>query len=155
MSRVLMVDIGGVIMSHTKVGDFYPPLPDVFSVLARLKNELFGENIFLVSSGDIAFRIQIYEWLKNYSFPHATGIPLPNTHFGYKRSEKTRICLELKVTHAIDDRRETLMHLHQAGIKNLYHFQGREDEDGKFLSVVPFIKHVASWQEVAKELLGS
>ncbi len=87
-------------------------------------------------------------------FCDKTKISIDNFYFCRQRIQKAKICLELSATHVIDDRKEVLAYLHDVGIKNLYLFQEREQEQGKFMEVVPLVKPVASWQEVAKELLS-
>src|SRR3989344_2807023 len=151
--QTLGVDIGGVIINRTLKGDSYPPLPDVFEVLKNLREKKFG-NIILVSHADSDLRMKMLDWLLRQDFHRKTGISFLNIHFSRKRSEKVAICRKYKVTHFIDDRTEVLGHLLGSGIKSLYLFQGRQDEMKSNMHILPFIKQVASWQEIAKELLG-
>ena len=151
--QTLGVDIGGVIINRTLKGDSYPPLPDVFEVLKNLREKKFG-NIILVSHADSDLRMKMLDWLLRQDFHRKTGISFLNIHFSRKRSEKVAICRKYKVTHFIDDRTEVLGHLLGSGIKSLYLFQGRQDEMKSNMHILPFIKQVASLQEIAKELLG-
>lgn len=151
--EMLAVDIGGVIINHTKVGDVYPPLPDVFEILKKLREERFGENLHLVSHADPYLRHDMLSWLGDQNFYQLTGISFSHINFCEQRSGKAVICKGLGVTHVIDDRREVMAYLRAVGISQLYLFQEREEEQGKFLEVMPYVKRVASWREVAQELL--
>lgn len=151
--EVLGVDIGGVIINHAKVHGVYPPLPNVFEVLKKLGEERFGDRIFVVSHADLHMSGKMLEWLWDKHFFDITGIAIGNVHFCHRRIGKVEICLRFGITHFIDDRREILTYLHSAEIKNLYLFQERKEEANSYMDILPNVIRVASWGEVAKQLL--
>jgi len=154
-SEVLGIDIGGVIISYSpdNFGVFHP-VPGVFEALKRLKEEKFGEKIFIVShAGESMERLMLW-WLNSHDFYNITGIRFENVYFCRKRMEKARICKNFGVTHFIDDRKEILHYLHQAGIPNLYLFGGNRQEPEVFDQVLPHVTTVESYTQFLEKLLG-
>ena len=154
MERILGVDIGGVIISHNEINGAYLPIPDVFEKLKELQDKKFGKNIFVVSCADTYLRFAMLNWLSVKKFHKETGISLDRVHFCEERKEKARICQHLGVTDFVDDRKEIMVYLYNAGVKNLYLFQGRAEEEGCYEYILPHVKKIDSWLTLGKDLLG-
>ena len=154
-NEVLGVDIGSVIISKTWNNGFCPPLKNAFSVLKRLKNERFGDKVFVVSQQQFFMDKIVLLWLWYHNFYKATGIRVKDIYFCRKRIDKAAICKNLGITHFIDDRTEVLTYLHDVQIKNLYLFRpkGKYVETKIDTDILPFVKQVASWKEIEKEFL--
>lgn len=156
-TEALGVDFGGVIMLLNRSGEgseFTPnSLPNAFESLQRLAEKRFGDKIFIVSKAQPETQEKVLAWLLEKHFYEFTGINPRNVNFCIERNEKAAICQRLGITHFIDDRLENLGHISEIGVKNLYLFQGQDDEvkdNGKFL---PLVHRVDSWQEILDELL--
>lgn len=154
MKEVLGIDIGGVIMSRLFIDGSYPPLLNVFDVIYNLKEKRFSKNIVIVSRADIYQRFQMIRWLGQQQFYKKTGVGIGQVFFCENRIDKADICQKKEVTHFIDDRKEIMTYLHRVGIKNLFLFQGRNEEgEGIYDHVLPHVVQVESWLEIKKALL--
>ena len=148
---VLGVDLGGVTMSREKnEAGIYLPILGSFGALSRLRDHFRGNVVIVSRVNDNEQARGILESLSRQDFFSFTGIARTAIHFCIKREEKAPICVRLGVTHFIDDRLEVLYHLHRAGIKNLYLFQGRKEEYSvaPYNSILGEVTRVESWQEV-------
>jgi len=153
------VDFGGVIIEWTKeekdVTLSRSNVPDAFESLRQLVDGRFGDNVFVVSKTERETQDKIIAWLLHQNFYKITGVKLENIYFCQKREEKAGICKKLGITHFIDDRLENLGYLSNVGVKNLYLFQGRQNEIQKNIHFIPMVKLVNSWQEILSKLLPS
>lgn len=159
--EALGVDCGGVIIGRSCKISLYPPkvspwspFPHAFEVLKELKEKRFGDNIFVVSHVYFLGQTTISFWLWRHGFCKDSGISKDRIHFCRKRSDKVDICIRLGITHFIDDHSEVLEYLHEAGVSNLYLFEGRPKEMAPRLNILEHVRRVESWLQIRRELLG-
>jgi hypothetical protein len=86
------------------------------------------------------------QWFERHRFFERTGIDSRNVRFCLKRPDKAVHCRELGLTHFIDDRTDVLDAM--AGVVlNRYLFGPQPAPAARGM------QHVATWDEVARELL--
>ncbi|MEO0883270.1 MAG: hypothetical protein AAFY34_11120 [Pseudomonadota bacterium] len=161
MKNILGIDLGGVIIKPAETkGDtsFFtddylqtPMFEDAMRVIRQLREERFGDNIYIVSKCGPKVQQKSLDWLEHHNFYASTGLKREHVHFCRKRPDKAPICKRLGITVFIDDRLDVLSHMTTVSTK--IHFRGSEKakrakSDGSFrFSICP------SWKEVA-DLLG-
>ncbi|GAA3640934.1 hypothetical protein GCM10022223_70200 [Kineosporia mesophila] len=114
----LGIDIGRVIIdgsAHPDGGDtaFFsgnesvmlatPEMAGAFAAIARL-TELFEGRAWLVSKCGERVQQRSRRWLAAHDFHALTGIPPEHLRFCRERRDKRLHCLELGLTHFVDDR---------------------------------------------------
>ena len=131
----LGIDFGGVIIPKEDFGndedtDFSDnplekhlqkePLTYSFEAIRQLVS-LFNGNVWIISKAGSRIEQFSRNWLTTYNFFEKTGIFLKNIRFCREREEKLDFCIELKVTHFIDDRIH-IMQILQGTVEHLYLF---------------------------------
>src|SRR5215813_9015954 len=116
----LGIDIGRVIIdgpAHPDGGDtaFFsgdeptmlatPEMPDALNAIARLVAR-FGGNVWLVSKCGPRVQERTLRWLAAHEFHERTGIPPDHVRFCRTRGDKRYHCIDLGLTHFVDDRPE-------------------------------------------------
>src|SRR5215471_16188705 len=113
----LGIDIGRVIINgpaHPGGGDtaFFsgdeatmlatPEMPDSVETIARLVDRFSGR-VWLVSKCGPSTQARTRRWLAAHEFYSRTGIPEEHLRFCVKRPEKRLHCVDLGLTHFVDD----------------------------------------------------
>lgn len=161
--EILGVDVGGVILDFIKYfdtdrdfsGDNYLQTPEIegaIDAIASLNKGRFKDRVHVVTRYDATYGPgRVIEWLEHKGFFTRTGIPMERYHPCTERHEKAPICLELGITHFVDDRAEVLSHMiDQVG--HLYLFRSPDAERPEFSSFTPHFQQVDSWDALLKEL---
>jgi hypothetical protein len=114
----LGIDIGRVIIdgsSHPHGGDtaFFqgdeetmlatPEMPEAFAAIGRLWG-LFDGQVWLVSKCGPRVQARTERWLTAHRFSERTSVPRTNVRFCRERPDKRIHCVELGLTHFVDDR---------------------------------------------------
>jgi hypothetical protein len=157
ITEALGVDISGVIISKARndsdtsfsTENYLETLevPEALEIIRRLANERFGGRIFLVSKCGPRVQAKTLRWLKHHRFYERTGVKPKQVHFCLERSDKGRICHQLRITHFVDDRLDVLQQL-----SDLHCFLF----DQQLRITLPrasSIVAVKSWSEIARALL--
>ena len=97
-----------------------PPAPGAFDSITRLCRAFDGA-VWLVSKCGINVQNKTRRWLSHWGFWDTTGIAPGHLRFCLRRPEKAQHCLELGITHFIDDRLDVLEAM-QAIVPHLYLF---------------------------------
>lgn len=162
--EVLGVDIGGVIIDRVDASgamdtSFFTDdylrtmaVPEAFETLLHVGRERFGNNIFLVSKCGSRIQEKTLHWLDHHDFYERTGVSRDHVLFCKQRSGKAGICVELGVTHFVDDRLEILGSL--TSVSNLYLFRPHSKEVERYAHFLGRVKHVDYWGEILKDLCG-
>ncbi len=159
----LGVDIGQVLVEQRPTdhalsfrGPNYlqsPEMPDAFRVLRRLRDERFGENIWLVTRCGKKLRDKRIEWLDAHDFYARIGIPRVTPLYCWSPQNKSNVCHDLGITHFVDDDPRELIHLGDI-IRNLILFRPVERHVDACASFVEQgTTRVESWSEIEKLLL--
>jgi hypothetical protein len=124
----LGIDIGRVIIdgsAHPQGGDtaFFtgdeatmlatPEMAGSFEAIARLTAR-FGGRVWLVSKCGARTQDRTLRWLDGHDFHGRTGVPRDQVRFCRRREDKRRHCLELALTHFVDDHPEVHAAIHGA-----------------------------------------
>jgi hypothetical protein len=155
----LGVDIGRVIIdgsSHPEGGDtaFFsgneatmlatPEMPGAMQTIARLV-ELFDGQVWLVSKCGPRVQERTQRWLRAHDFFSRTGMQTANIRFCRQRADKRGHCLQLGLTHFVDDHPE----VHEAirgAVAHQYYF-GPQTRP-----VPPGAHHTPTWTEVEQQI---
>lgn len=136
------IDFGGVIVRQTLGNSPIDAdaglelmIPSAFECITKLVTISEG-NVWIVSKASMATQIATRIWLGKTGFYKLTGFNPAHIHFCAKRREKAEICLQLKLTHFIDDSEEVIQSLIGL-VPNLYQF-GSETN--------------TTWQQVLKNI---
>ena len=156
----LGVDIGGVIVRLTDYSEDDGPrgelrhreMPGARAALQRLRDERFGDAVYLVSKCGAQTEATIKRSLVDTGFCDDTGLGLDHVFFCRQRHEKAPICELIGVTHFVDDRLEVLSHL--GSVPHRYLFDGRPDEIRPYAHVLPAVTPVGDWASLVDLLLG-
>lgn len=160
---VLGVDIGQVLIEQEPDDPNFsfgganyldsPEMPDAFRVLRRLREEMFGDRIHLVTRCMRKLRQKRVEWLDHHDFWNRVGIDREQPRYCWTPQNKSNVCYDLSITHFIDDDPRELLHLVDL-IPNLLLFRPRHhvNEYAKFIA--QSTTRVESWTEIEKLLLG-
>lgn len=124
-----------------------PPYEGMFETVPDLVKR-FGGQVWLVSKAGPRVQEKTRHWLRHHRFFERTGIAPGHLRFCLERAQKAQHCLELAITHFIDDRPDVLEHL-EGVVRNRYLF-------GPQLKVQPTAGVVAvpTWASVRVALLG-
>jgi hypothetical protein len=82
-----------------------PEVSGSFPAIARLV-ELFAGRVWLVSKCGPATQARTLRWLAGHDFHGRTGVPPGHVRFCRERAQKRGHCLELALTHFVDDHPE-------------------------------------------------
>ncbi len=159
----LGVDIGGVVIDRVDDGtdtSFFggnylatPAVPGAFDALARLADEKFGDQVYLVSKCGQRVQDKSLEWLAHHDFYARTGVSPGHVRFCRERAGKAMIAAELGLTHFVDDRLEVLGYLETVG--NLYLFRPQAKEMQQYRRHLHRVHVVHTWNEVVQAILAS
>jgi hypothetical protein len=160
MLHTLGVDIGGVLVGRreeniTAPAASYLDEPEVagaFESLRVLRDQLFGERIYLISKCGEKTQRQTLEWLEHHRFFEITGISRDHVLFCRKRHEKAVWCDVAGVTCFVDDRLEVLSYLETVPLRFL--INGMSPEIERFRQHLKGTIQVVSWHELTKVLLA-
>jgi hypothetical protein len=113
------IDIGGVVIVATDHEDtsFWgekpmqtPAVRDAFRVIAELERLLEGR-LHLVTHAGPRIESLSRQWLQHTGFWARTGMDPARLHVVRERPHKAPVCIELGITHFVDDRVDVLAHL--------------------------------------------
>jgi hypothetical protein len=156
------IDIGGVIIDRIAndgtdtsfMGERYLQTTAVggaLETIAIIAREVFGpENVFIVSKCGKTTERKSREWLEAQHFHKTTGILPKQVYFCRKRHEKAPICIEIGITHFVDDRLEVLGYMPDSIRRFLFRADSREVARHK--QHLGNVTSVASWGEVLQLL---
>ncbi|WP_067461774.1 hypothetical protein [Actinomadura macra] len=103
--------------------------------------EAFGRRAWIISKCGERVQKRTLAWLDHHDFYARAGLPRGNVRFCRKRAEKARHCVELGITHMIDDR----LDVHQAirdVVAHRYLFGPQEAPE--------WVRHVPDWAAAAE-----
>jgi hypothetical protein len=158
----LGVDIGRVIIdgtSHPAGGDtaFFtgdestmlatPEVPGAIETIARLIS-IFDGNLWLVSKCGPRVQARTERWLAAHDFFRRTGMNRRNVRFCRQRADKRHHCIELGLTHFVDDHPE----VHEAirgAVIHQYYFGPQHRR------VPAYGDHTPTWADVENKILAS
>ena len=155
----LGIDFGGVIvpmLDTTRRGE--RPFSDRF--LARSPHEgafqkirslgnAFGGKVWIVSKADEQTESLTRQWLHNKGFWDLTGLEENHLRFCRERVQKEPICVELGITHFIDDRVHVMQILRDT-VHNLYLF----GDKSRHYAARRWTTLVQNWAEAHEAILG-
>jgi hypothetical protein len=151
----LGIDIGRVIIdgsAHADGGDtaFFqgdeatmlatPEMDGSVASIARLVG-LFGGRVWLVSKCGPTTQARTVRWLDGHDFYRRTGLERENVRFCRERPDKRVHCLDLGLTHFVDDHPE--VHAAIRGAVDYQYFFGPQPS-----GVPRYGVHARSWAEV-------
>jgi hypothetical protein len=141
-TAIVGIDLGNVMIKHRK------PMPDAMRVVRRLKDEIFGDRMFIVSRVNEEQKIRATAFVTGDEF-RETRIPFEQVYFCSERCEKGPICARLGITHHIDDQPEVMYHMPQS-VHTRILFDPKEEEMQKFEGRLSKCIIMRSWLEVEK-----
>lgn len=159
----LGLDFGGVIVvaaDATADTSFFgdrpletPPVDGAMEAIASLAAEVFEGRVHVVSKAGPRTEGLTRAWLRHVGFHARTGLGQHQLVFVRERSEKTRVCAELGITHFVDDRLDVLEPM--TTVAHRYLFLGgrpgaREPSDVPSWAVV-----AARWSTLASAIRAS
>jgi hypothetical protein len=152
----LGIDIGRVIINgpaHPAGGDtaFFqgdeatlvatPEMPGAVEVIARLVGRFDGR-VWLVSKCGPRVQARTERWLAGHDFFGRTGVAPDHVRFCRTRPEKRGHCIELELTHFVDDHPE--VHAAIRGTVRHQYFFGRHE------AVPAYGQHTPTWSDVER-----
>lgn len=87
-----------------------PPYPGMFEYLPVIVQRFKGA-VWLVSKAGPRVQERTLQWLAHHRFHELTGIGMAHVRFCRERHQKADHCIDLGLTHFIDDRKDVLQHL--------------------------------------------
>jgi hypothetical protein len=157
------IDVGGVVLDFmpyfdTDVsfnGDNYLQTPEIegaIDSIAELNRGRFKDQVCMVTRYDKNYGPgRVIEWLESKDFFARTGIPMDRYHPCIERYDKTPICINLGITHFIDDRAEVLSHMIDQ-VPHLYLFKSPDADREEFASLLSRFEKADSWSELMEKL---
>ena len=149
-TEILGVDIGGVIIDRENdrsdtsfFGDRYletTAVPGAFEALEILSRRF---RTYLVSKCGPKTERRTLEWLRHHRFYERTGIGPEDVRFCRERKDKAPICVELGITHFVDDHLEVLQYLESVPCKYLFGAHSEPVPEG--------IVKVESWKDLLSQ----
>jgi len=159
----LGVDIGGVIIERTDEsddtsfwGENYLDTPEVdgaMAAIAALREERFGDAVYLVSKCGQETEERARRWLAHNRFYEKTGLSPAHVRYCRKRHEKAPICSELGITHFVDDRLEVLSYLDD--VPHRYLFRPSDAEVAGYSEFLDRVRRVDSWNEAQAAIVSA
>lgn len=158
----LGIDIGRVIINgpaHPQGGDtaFFtgdeatliatPEMEGAFEVIARL-TKAFNGQAWLVSKCGPRVQARTLRWLQAHDFYQRTSIPAGNVRFCRQRIDKREHCLDLGLSHFIDDHPE--VHAAIRGAVTYQYFFGPQRNP-----VPGWAIHAPTWADAERQILAS
>ena len=151
------IDFGGVVVRNQKLvrgedtglADFHTPKvaqPGVFDAIREVVSICDGQ-VWIVSKAGSRMQERTRAWLRTVDFYSRTGLDIEHLRFCQEREEKGTICLELGVSHFVDDHVHVMQILRHT-VPHLYFF--REQGGEKFCP--PWATLVSNWNEVVNLL---
>src|SRR5512142_302240 len=153
----LGIDIGRVIIdgpAHPRGGDtaFFngdeatmlatPEVPDSLATIARLVARFQGQ-VWLVSTCGPRVQARTQRWLSAHGLHGRTGLPAAHVRFCRRRADKRRHCLDLGLTHFVDDHPE--VHAAIRGTVDHQYFFGPQPRP-----VPDYGYHTPTWADVER-----
>jgi hypothetical protein len=120
---------------------------DAIEVIARLVPR-FGGRVWLVSKCGPRVQARTERWLAAHRFFERTGISEANLRFCRQRPDKRQHCLELDLTHFIDDRADVHEAIHGV-VEHQFYFGPHHR------SVPSYGVAVADWQRVEAAIIAT
>ena len=127
-----------------------PPYPGMFDTVPRLVQR-FGGRVWLVSKCGPSVQEKTRQWLRHHQFFERTGIPPEHLRFCLKRPQKADHCLELGLTHFVDDRADVLQHL-EGAVPHRFLF-GPQRKPVNLPGAVPVLTWAQAEEAIARSLL--
>ncbi|WP_093407362.1 hypothetical protein [Micromonospora sediminimaris] len=158
----LGIDIGRVIIdgpAHPGGGDtaFFsgdeatmlatPEVPGAVDTIARLVT-LFGGQVWLISKCGPRVQARTLRWLAAHDFHRRSGVPHDHVRFCRARADKRAHCLDLALTHFVDDHRE--VHAAIRGTVAHQYFFGPQRHP-----VPAYGRPTPTWADVERHIVGS
>ena len=125
-----------------------PVMRGAFESLARL-SDMFEGRVWIVSKAGPTIQARTERWLAHRRFFETTRIDESHLRFCLRRDEKAGHCVELGITHFVDDRFSVLKYL-VGVVPHLFLF-GPQDEDVPFESIIATL----TWDEAEREILAT
>jgi hypothetical protein len=131
-----------------------PFVPGAVESVRRLVAELFGENVWIVSTCRLAAEPRMLHLLDHHNFWHVTGVRRDHMLFCREHGGKAPVCERLGITHFVDDRFEVLSAM--STVLHRFVFQPRLEQESEkpFLHLASQMRVVQSWDKIIKELLS-
>lgn len=158
----LGIDIGRVIIdgsSHPHGGDtaFFagdeatmlatPEMPGAVESIARLVTAFAG-HVWLISKCGPRVQARTLRWLDGHDFHTRTGLPAAHVRFCRSRPDKRLHCLELGLTHFVDDRPDVHAAIHRA-VDHQYLF-GPQTQPAP-----PYVRPALTWADAERHILAT
>jgi hypothetical protein len=152
------VDFGGVIVQKCArvVGEdtslragnvsFQLPQPEAFESMRTLVDFSQGA-VWIVSKAGLKMRELTVHWLKAHDFFARTGLTPDQVHFCFEREHKRDLCVDLGITHFIDDHAH-VMQILRSTVKHLYLFAPAVDKR----HTPKHVTHVSCWPEAVDRI---
>jgi hypothetical protein len=155
----LGIDIGRVIINgpaHPDGGDtaFFegdeatmlatPEMPGAVDAIRRLVG-LFDHNVWLVSKCGPRVQARTERWLDAHDFFERTGLPGGNVRFCRARQDKRLHCVDLALTHFVDDHPEVHMAI-RGTVEHQYFFGPQR------LPVPAWAWHALTWPDAVAQI---
>lgn len=123
-----------------------PPTVGMFEHLPIIVRRFDG-GVWLVSKAGARTEERTRRWLEHHRFCELTGIPAENVRFCRERRQKADHCVDLGLSHFIDDRQDVLRHM-EGLVPNRYLFgPQREPVVDKGLTAL------ATWAEASLKVM--
>jgi len=155
----LGIDIGRVIIhgpAHPREGDtaFFegdeaamvatPEMPGALPVIAELVG-LFDGQVWLVSKCGPRVQARTERWLAAHEFFGRTGVPPANVRFCRTRPDKRVHCVQLRLTHFVDDHPQVHTAI-RGTVDHQFYFGPQRDP------VPGWAHHVLTWPQALDEI---
>ena len=137
----LGIDLGGVVIqkSHSEEDTSFfssnylntPPVDYAFETIRALKENRYGDHIYVVSKCGADIEQKSREWLEHTSFYEKCGVSREKIRFCRTRAGKAPICEDLGIECFIDDRTDVLSHM--TTVKTRILFAAEQSDDQRFL----------------------
>ena len=124
-----------------------PEMAGCVPAIAQL-SQLFGGRVWLVSKCGPRIQARTLRWLDARDFWDRAGVPRDQARFCRERREKRAHCLELGLTHFVDDHPE--VHSAIRGAVELQYFFGPQRTP-----VPAYGIHVRTWAEAVATIMAS
>jgi hypothetical protein len=123
-----------------------PEVPGAVDSIARLVRDFDGQ-VWLVSKCGPNVQARTLRWLTAHDFYARTGLPPDHVRFCRVRADKRAHCLDLGLTHFVDDHPE--VHAAIQGAVERQYFFGPQAEP-----VPGYGTHTLTWTDVERSLGG-
>ena len=124
-----------------------PEMPDALEVIARLV-ERFAGRVWLVSKCGPRTQARTLRWLDGHDLYARTGLPREHVRFCRRRVDKRGHCVELGLTHFVDDHPEVHAAIH--GVVAYQYFFGPQAAP-----VPAYGRHAPDWRQAERLILST